>query len=48
LFVVTASMASLVRSGGIFGPSFSRMSKSIPMPGSGVRMSEKRITPSVL
>ena len=32
----------------IWGPLLSMMSKSIPMPGRGVRMSENRITPSGL
>lgn len=44
----TASISAAERSARIFGPAFSRMSNSIPMPGSGVRMSEKRMTPSVL
>lgn len=42
-----ASTAACERIGVIFGPAFSRMSKSTPIPGSGVRMSEKRMTPSV-
>ncbi len=37
---------SRVRIGLSFGPAFSSMSNSTPMPGSGVRMSENRIQPS--
>jgi hypothetical protein len=41
------STCSRLRIGGsMIGPRLSMMSKSMPMPGNGVRMSEKRITPS--
>lgn len=39
---------SQVLMGLILGPDFSSMVNSTPMPGRGVRMSEKRMTPSGL
>ena len=43
----TCLSSSQLRMVGMTGPNFSSMVKSIPMPGKGVRMSEKRIHPSV-
>ena len=46
---VSASTCAIERIGSwIWGPLLSMMSKSMPMPGRGVRMSENRITPSGL